>query len=111
MTDSPAARAYKNFTPRLGIYRITHLPSGRSLIGWSLHLEGILNRSRFQLGLGGHPNKAMQRDWNADGQDAFRFEILDELKPSVPGDEPTEDLKELLALWQLQLALPPEQRY
>ncbi len=106
-----APRQYKAFTPRLGIYRVTHTPSGRTLLGQSLHLDGMLNRIRFQLQNGLHPNRVMQADWKADGPDAFMFEVLDEIEPKNPGDEPMDDLKELLTLWQEKLDLPPTQRY
>ncbi|GGO39464.1 GIY-YIG nuclease family protein [Deinococcus humi] len=106
-----APRQYKDFTPRMGVYRVTHTPSGCTLLGHSLHLEGMLNRIRFQLQNGLHPQKSMQADWRADGADAFTFEVLDEITPKNPGDEPVDDLKELLALWQEKLNLLPAQRY
>lgn len=111
MTDAAPARRYKGFTPKAGVYRVTHLPSGRTLLGSSPHLDGMLNRTRFSLGLNGHPVKALQRDWNADGEGAFRFEILDELAPDETGDVSSADLAELLDLWRAKLALPPEARY
>ncbi|CAM3209564.1 hypothetical protein DESA109040_02895 [Deinococcus saxicola] len=42
--------------------RITHMPSGRILLGQSLHLEGMLNRIRFQLQNGLYPNRVIQAD-------------------------------------------------
>jgi hypothetical protein len=30
--------------------------------------------------MGGHPNKALQADWNALGEAAFSYEVLDTLK-------------------------------
>lgn len=104
-------RQYKDFTPRMGVYRITHLPSERTLLGYSTHVEGMLNRIRFQLEFGNHTNKAMQNDWQASGPESFTFEVLDELKPKNPGDEPVDDLKELLQLWQEKLNIPPPLRY
>lgn len=111
MTDAASPRRYKGFTPKAGVYRVTHLPSGRTLLGSSPHAVGMLNRIRFTLGTNGHPVKALQRDWNADGESAFRFEILDELAPDEAGDVSAADLAELLDLWQVKLALPPEARY
>lgn len=105
MTDP---RQYKGFTPRMGVFAVRHLPSGRTHLGWSRHLQGILNRHRFQLGTGAHPLKSLQADWLRDGADAFAFEILDELKghadrpDEAPGDE---ELVELEALWRERLGL------
>lgn len=103
-------RAYKNFTPIMGLYRVTHLPSGRSLIGASEHVQGYLNRIRFQLDAGSHPNKAMQQDWKAGTPDDFTFEVLDELKPQE-GQDIKAELADLLELWLDKLALTPEQKY
>ena len=111
MTGPAPARRYKGFTPKAGVYRVTHRPSGRSLLGVSPHAEGMLNRIRFQLDLGAHPLAALQRDWTADGAAVFTFELLDVLTPDAAGEVPQADLDELLALWQGQLALTPEQRY
>lgn len=104
-------RKSKKFTPRAGVYRITHLPSGRTLLGWSSHAQGMLNRLRFELTTGMGLRPALQRDWNADGPDAFRFEVLDELEPDAGGRVEQADLEALCGLWQERLALPPEQRY
>lgn len=103
-------RAYKGFTPIMGLYRVTHLPSGRTLVGSSEHVQGYLNRIRFQLDAGVHTNKAMQQDWKAGTPDDFTFEVLDEIKPQ-DGQDIQADLAELLALWLDKLALRPEQRY
>lgn len=97
--------------PRMGVYRITHTPSGRTLLGWSMNLNAILNRTRFELQHGSHQNRALLADWKADGADAFTFEILDELKLDRPTDRPLDDLKELLTLWQEKLHIPPAQQY
>ena len=105
---------YKGFHPRMGVFAVRHLPSGRTLLGWSRHLTGILNRHRFQLELGTHPLKAMQEDWRRDGADAFTFETLDELSPDPA--RPTEsaqaeDLAELESLWRARLGLSDQQTY
>ncbi len=104
-------KQYKDFTPRVGLYKITHLPTGRVFLGASPHVQGMLNRIRFQLQFGSHTNKAMQQDWNQTGADSFSFEVLDELKMQHPDDDSTEDLKELLALWKDKLNLPASQLY
>lgn len=116
MTDLRRSRA---FTPSAGVYRVTHLPSGRTLLGASPHARGLLNRLRWQLVtrlpsphlVNGHDLEDVQRDWNADGEAAFVFEVLDELAPDASGRVDPDDLAELLALWRERLALPPEQRY
>jgi RimJ/RimL family protein N-acetyltransferase len=88
-------------TPRpAGVYRVRNKVSGKTLVGSSPNLPGILNRQRFQLNNGSHPDKELQSDWNALGPDAFTFETLDLLKPSDdPGYDPAEDLRALKEMW------------
>jgi hypothetical protein len=72
----------------------------------------MLNRQVAQLGMGSHPSAALQRDWNADGRDAFNMEVLDTLEPTdVPDYDPTADLEELEALWREKLGLADDHRY
>jgi len=93
-------RKYKE-TPRpAGIYRVRNTINARSVVGASLDLPGMLNRIRFQLEHGSHPDSELQNDWRQFGADAFIFEILDQLAPSnEPGHDPTKDLQVLLQMW------------
>lgn len=111
MSGPTASRPYKGFTPKAGVYQVTHLPSGRSLLGSSPHLDAALNRTRMELGWGRHRNPDLQHDWNQDGEAGFRFEILDVLPPGPDGTVAADDLKELLGLWQANLARSAEQTY
>lgn len=102
--------AYKDFTPIMGVWRVTHLPSGRSLLGAAEHAQGRLNRTRFQLDAGVHPNKTLQQDWSSTTPEDFVFEIVDVLQIQA-GQDVEADLAELLALWLEKLALPAEKLY
>jgi hypothetical protein len=88
-------------TPRpAGVYGVRNTATGKTLLGSSSDLPGILNRQRFQLEGGLHPDKELQADWNELGPNAFAFETLDLLKPSDdPGYDPSEDLRALKAMW------------
>ena len=93
-------------TPRpAGVYRVRNTASGKSLVGSSPNLPGMLNRQRFRLEGDLHPDKELQADWNDLGPDAFTFETLDLLKPSDdPGYDSTEDLRALKEMWLEKLA-------
>jgi hypothetical protein len=93
-------REYKD-TPRpAGIYRVRNSVTGKSLIGSTTDLPGMLNRQRFQLESGSHPNRELQRDWSELGSDGFEFEILDQLEPTdEPTYDPTKDLAVLKKMW------------
>jgi len=88
-------------TPRpAGVFQIRNTTTGRTLLGLSPNVPGVLNRQRFQLQNGSHPDVELQADWNDLGPDAFEFETLDQLKPSDdPGYDPSEDLRALKEMW------------
>jgi len=103
-------REYKESEIPMGIYRIWNKRNDRSLVGSSLNLPAILNRSRQELRLGGHRNRELQSDWNALGEDAFELEILDTLPPrDEPGYDARRELKVLEDLW-LERLQPYEER-
>ena len=93
-------REYKEAEIPMGIYRIWSKRSDRSLVGSSLNLPAILNRSRSELRLGGHRNRELESDWDALGEEAFELEILDTLPPrDEPGYDARRELKVLEDLW------------
>jgi len=98
-------RQYKETQRPMGAYRVRNTANGRSLVGVSVDLPSILNRHRAQLRLGAHTNRALQKDWNELGPDAFAFEILDTLEPADrPDYDPTGDLRILEAMWLEKLS-------
>lgn len=105
-------RSYKE-TPRpAGVYRVRHVPSGRTLLGSSPDAPARLNRVRSQLAMKSHPNRRLQADWDADGADAFLFEVVDLLPPPPePGADPRDDLALLEQLWREKLGLRDEDAY
>jgi hypothetical protein len=82
------------------VFRVHNTASDKSFVGSSRDLPAVLNRERFWLGQGNHPNRALQEDWNQLGPDAFVFETLDTLSPAKRSDsELAEDLAVLEQLW------------
>jgi hypothetical protein len=98
-------RTYKESNRPMGVFRVHNTVTDKSLVGTSINLPGMLNRQRFQLEMGGHPNRALQRDWNDLGANAFAFEVLDTLTvPEQPDYDPSDDLRALEQLWLDKLA-------
>jgi len=93
-------RDYKQ-TPRpAGVFVVRNNSNSKWLVGVSGDLPGMLNRQRFQLEMGSHPDKELQREWNESGADAFDIEVLDELEPLQDSDRDTsEDLIALRQVW------------
>src|SRR5215467_14280564 len=93
-------REYKESRRPMGVYRVRNTVNGRSLVGASADLPAMLNRHRAQLRLGVHFNRALQKDWNEFGPEAFEFEVLDTLTaPDRPDYDPSDDLRVLEELW------------
>ena len=93
-------RDYKEGRRPMGVFRVRNTANGKSLVGSSTNLPGMLNRQRWQLDLGTHPNRELQKDWNELGPDAFVFEVLDTLTaPEQPDYDPSDDLRALEQLW------------
>lgn len=103
MTDRRKSliREYKERAIPAGIFQIQNTANGKVFLGSSLNLEGSLNRHKFQLSAGMHPNRALQEDWAKFGPDMFRFEIVEEVKRTKDPDFNMED--ELTLLEQIWL--------
>jgi len=105
-------RQYKENPRPAGVFRVRNTATGKSLVGSTANLPGVLNRHRFQLEHGSHPSRELQADWIALGADAFEFEVLDHLKPSdKPDYDPAEDLRVLKDLWHEKLMASGELVY
>jgi hypothetical protein len=83
----------------MGVFAIRNTANGKVLVGSAKNLPGVLNRHRFQLRLGSHPNRELQREWNELGEASFAFEVLDGLEPMAgPGEDRADDLAALEAM-------------
>ncbi|MGH9875669.1 MAG: GIY-YIG nuclease family protein [Pyrinomonadaceae bacterium] len=79
----------KNYqqTPRpVGVFLTRNNLNDKVFLVAGLNLKGLINRHKFQLAHGNHPNKKLQADWSELGSNNFAFEIVDELSPRA-GDE------------------------
>lgn len=109
MDRKELTRQYKQTARPIGLFRVRNTTSGRSLLGISTDLPSMLNRQRFQLESGRHPDKQLQKDYDKLGIDAFEVTALDELEPSDdPRADPTDDLEMLLEIWREKLAAAGE---
>lgn len=93
-------REYKERAKSAGVFRIENTENHKVLLGSSMNLEGPLNRHRFLLTTGSHPNKILQKDWNEYGPDKFVFEVLQlvEMKDD-PDFNLSEELELLEEIW------------
>lgn len=112
MDKQTLKREYKEAEIPAGIYRVWNKLQDRSLVGSSVNVAAMLNRHRAELKMGHHRNRDLQRDWDALGEDAFAFEILDTLPPrNEPGYDAKRELRVLEELWLERLAPYGERGY
>jgi hypothetical protein len=98
-------RDYKDAFPPMGIYAVRNTVTGRVWLGASTNVEGMLNRIRFQLKLGGHRDASLAADWKKHGPEAFSFEVLDRVKQRADPDfDYAAELQTMLQLWRAELA-------
>jgi len=106
-------RKYKETSRPAGVYRVRNTVTGKLLIGSTPDLPAMLNRQRFQLEMGSHPDRELQRDWDELGSDAFEIDVLDRLESKEESAcDPAEDLRVLKEMWlesvKLLGAWPPQ---
>ena len=97
-------REYKRTPKEMGVYRIRNTVNGRSYVAASRDIQARFNRHKMSLKTGGEEVKPLLADWQEHGEDAFVFEVLDQLTPlDKPDWDPTDDLQALEELWLEQL--------
>jgi hypothetical protein len=92
---------YQQLNVPMGVFLIRNVVADKVFVASGLNLHGIINRHRFQLIAGVHPNKALQADWSQLGSQNFAFEILEEFTP--PDDNQIDEVKELAFIEDLWL--------
>lgn len=100
MDKKALRKQYKETLQPMGVFKIQNKVNGKILIVSSNNLPGRINREKFQLDMGGHPNTELQKDYKEFGKDSFIFEIIDHLKPKEdPAYNYTDDLVVLEEMW------------
>ncbi len=90
----------------MGVYAVRCDAAQLVCVKSSMNLPGAFNRDRFQLRMGGHPDRPLQQAWHAHGEAALRFEVLDTLKRRNDATDADyrRELAALRALWHEELA-------
>lgn len=96
------AREYREREKTQGIYAVRCTPTGEVWVGASRNPDKQQNSTWFQLRNNGHPNKVLQAAWNAHGDTAFTYEMLEDVKDENPLLIDSL-LKDREALWRKEL--------
>jgi hypothetical protein len=93
---------YKERKPARGAYAIRCLATGEVWVGTSPNLAAARNGLWFGLRLGSCRDQPLQAAWQAHGEPAFQFEILEELDEDVNPISVRDLLKDLKTRWAAQ---------
>lgn len=98
-------REYKERKQRAGVFAVRCAATGEVWVAGSPNVDRQQNSIWFGLKLGTFINKAMQAAWTVHGEDAFSYEILDELtNPPTSAYALRADLKTLEDEWRAKLS-------
>jgi hypothetical protein len=92
-------RKFKERKTARGIFAIRCAAAEKLWVGASRNLDAEKNGCWFGLRTGAHINKAMQAVWNAQGEEAFHYEVLETLDDDVHPLALAALLKERKAHW------------
>jgi len=94
-----AIKAYKARKPQRGAFAVRCRATGHVWVGASPSLGTVQNSVWFGLRHGGYHEKALQAEWNAHGEGAFEYEILEKLDEDVNPLAIKDLLKEKKVQW------------
>jgi hypothetical protein len=97
------AREYQARKSPRGIFALRCASSGEVWIGSSMDLRAAKNALWFFLGSAQHQDATLQAQWNAHGEQAFQFEVVEEIDADVSALSAADVLKERRIHWTAQL--------
>ncbi|MGA3202169.1 MAG: GIY-YIG nuclease family protein [Bryobacteraceae bacterium] len=83
MDRKAAIAEYKNRKTPRGTFVVRFNDEGRAWVDATPDLAAARNSLLFSLRHGMHLNKELQAEWDAHGEDAFRYEVLEKLEDDL----------------------------
>ncbi len=83
MNRKEAIAEYKNRKTPRGIYVVRFADAGPAFVDAVPDLGAARNGVLFALRTGAHRNPELQAEWNAHGESAFRYEVLEKLEDDL----------------------------
>jgi hypothetical protein len=103
MNRKEAIAEYKNRKTPRGMYMVRFAEEGPVFVDAVPDLEAARNGLLFGLRNGLHRNKALQAEWDAHGEAAFRYEVLEKLDDDLVPMAWRDLLKEKKVEWVKKL--------
>ena len=100
MDRSAIKRTYKETDRSMGVFGIKNTRNDKVYVGSGTDLPARLNRHKAELRFKSHKNRELQESWNALGESAFDFEVLDVLNhEEILKTDPAQELRVLQEMW------------
>jgi len=77
-------REYRERKQQIGVYAVRCEAVDKVWVAPTRNLDKQKNALWFTLRGGSHPNRSLQSTWNAQGEAAFQYEILEEVSDENP---------------------------
>jgi hypothetical protein len=107
MNRKEAIAEYKNRKTPRGAFTVRFAGGGTSWVDATPDLDAAKNGLLFTLRNGLHRNKELQAEWNAHGESAFNYEILEKLEDDLAPMAWTDLLKDKKKEWLARLGAQP----
>ena len=106
MDKREARKQFKSKVTPKGVFAVRCTVSGEAWVAASDHLDSARNGLWFQLRNRLHPNRQLQAAWNACGEDAFEYSILETLDEDMKPLTLKDTLQERQKHWMAELNAP-----
>jgi hypothetical protein len=103
MDKRAARKEFKSRKTPKGVFAIRCTAACKVWVSASDHLDSARNGVWFQLRNGLHQNRSLQAEWNARGEEAFAYEVLETLDDDVSPLVLKDVLLERQTDWQRKL--------
>lgn len=107
MNRKEAAKEFKGRKVPKGIFAVRCSATGEAWVDSSPNLGAARNGTWFQLRIGTHRGQRLQAEWNAHGEEAFEFEVLETLDDDAAPLLLRDLLKDKKAHWAAKLSAEP----
>jgi hypothetical protein len=107
MNRKEAIAEYKNRKTPRGTYVVRFDDDGPVFVDAVPDLDAARNGLLFALRTGVHRNKELQAEWNAHGESAFRYEVLEKLEDDLAPMAWRDLLKDKKKEWVARLGARP----
>jgi hypothetical protein len=97
-------RKFTERKPLLGVFAVRYTATGRVWVGASRNLDATKNGSWLCLRNSKYHDKALQEEWNANGEPMVQYEVVEKLDGDVPPLGIGDLLREMRNYWIVRLS-------